>query len=119
MARWLKITLVLSAFLLLAAIPLAMQLETGSLEGSVTNDRGPVANASIEVRNVITGAIVYVESDAGGQYAVEQLRSGRYSLWVEARGHDSLWIPQIVVEGGQATRHDIRLERSRMGPAGL
>ena len=119
MARLLKYTLMLGAFALLAAIPLAKQFSPleGSIDGSVTDDHGPILNASIEVRHLVGGAVIVVDSGAGGEYSVNNLRPGMYSLWVEAHGHDSLWVPQIVVEAGQTTRRDIHLERLQNRPA--
>lgn len=116
--RWFKFALLIIAFLLLAAIPLARQFETGSIEGLLTNGHGPVAKAAVEARNVMSGAVFQTESDAEGRYRLEHLRPGRYSLWVEAPGHDSTWIPQVIVERGHVARKDIRLEKSRSDRAG-
>jgi hypothetical protein len=58
MQRWLKFSLLVLGLLVMAAIPLAMQFDTGSIEGVITNDRGPVANASIEARNLMFGDIL-------------------------------------------------------------
>lgn len=116
MQRWLKFTLLLVAFLLMAAIPLAMQLNNasaGSIEGRVSDDLGPVVNASIQVRDLFNGAMILSASDTGGAYRVAHLPPGQYSLRVEADGHDSLRLAQIVVEAGRPTRRDIRLERLR------
>ncbi len=118
MPRWIKFTLLIFAFLLVAAIPLARQFETGSIEGSITDARGPVAGASVEARNLVSGDVFNAESDANGEYILEHLRPGQYSLWVEARGHDSLWVPRVVVEHGQAAREDVRLAQSRSGFSG-
>jgi hypothetical protein len=119
MPRWLKFVLLMLALLFLASLPLARQFETGSMEGVITNAQGPVAQAAVEARNVMSGAVFQVESDAEGRYKLEYLRPGRYSLWVRAPGHDSLWIPQIFVERGEVARKDVRLEKTRSGPTGL
>jgi hypothetical protein len=109
MPRWLKFGLLIMLFLLLASIPLARQFDTGSIEGFITNDRGPVANASVEARNVMSGAIFRVESDMDGHYSLGNLRPGRYTLLVKASEYDSLWIPEIAVEPGQLVRKDMLL----------
>jgi len=109
MPRWLKVTLLIFGFLLVAAIPLARQFETGSIQGVITDSRGPVAGASVETRNLASGAVFHAESDAGGNYLFENLRPGPYSLRVEAPGHDFLWIPRVIVEGNQVTIEDIHL----------
>ncbi len=112
MPRWLKYALLLLAFLLLASIPLAMQFETGSIEGTITDDYGPLAMASAECRNVMTGAVSHVESDANGYYRLSDLWAGTYSLWVQAAGRDSQEIFRVPVERGQTIRRDIHLARS-------
>ena len=113
MPRFLKYALLLGIFLLLASIPLAMQFETGSIEGIIENDHGPIANASVEVRNIMSGSMVRVDADTEGHYIVENLRPGRYSLWVEAPGHDCKWIPQIVIERGEKVHKNIVLDEPR------
>lgn len=118
MPRWLKLLLLAMAFLLVAAIPLARQLATGSIEGTVMDGRGPVVNASVEARNLVSGLVENTESDAGGHYVIERLRPGVYSLWVEAAGHDSVWIPKVVVEAGQSARQDVQLNQMRFGFSG-
>lgn len=95
--------------LLLAAFPLALQYQTGTLEGTVSNQQGPIAGASVEARNLMSGAFLRVKTDAAGHYEIKALRAGRYSLWVEAGGHDSLWVVLVLVERGAATHRDIRL----------
>ena len=118
MPQWVKVALLLLALLLVASIPLARQFETGSIEGLVTSDRGAVANASVEARNVMTGTTVRVVSDPDGRYKLEDLRPGRYSLRVGAPGFDLVWIPQIIVERGQVSQMDVRLNTTSSVPSG-
>jgi hypothetical protein len=119
MTRGLKFGLLILILLLLVSVPLAMQFETGSIEGVITNERGPIAKASVEARNVMSGAAFRTESDAVGHYRLENLRAGRYSLWVGAPGHDSMWIRQVIVERGQTAHSDIHLGRSHTTTSGL
>ena len=113
MPRWLKYLLLFFLLLLIGSIPLAMQLDTGSIRGLVTDDLGPLAKVSIEARNAMTGVVSRVESDSSGNYKLDGLRPGRYSLWIKADQHDSTWIREVIVERGQATRQAIQLERIR------
>jgi hypothetical protein len=119
MRRWLKFAIPILMLVLVASFPLSRQLDTGSLEGLITDDRGPLAKASVELRNVMTGDVFRVESEADGQYRIDDLRPGRYSLWVKAAEHDSIWIQQIIVQRGEITRKNVRLSRSRTGNAGI
>jgi len=105
----LKYALVIAVLFLLASIPMAMQRERGSIQGLITNNRGPLAKASVEARNVMSGAVTRTRSDAAGHYRLENLPEGRYSLWVTAAGHDSTWVREIVVDHNRITHYDIRL----------
>ena len=119
MTRGLKYGLAILILLLLASIPLAMQLEAGSIEGLITNELGPITKASVEARNVMSGAVFSTESDAVGHYKLENVRSGRYSLWVQAFGHNSIWIRQVFVERGRTTHSDVQLGKSPTTTSGL
>jgi hypothetical protein len=112
MPRWFKFVLI-ALLLLLLGVPLAMQWDMGSLEGVITDAHGPLKGAYVTTRNVMSGAVVRVQSDASGHYDSGKLRGGRYSLWIEASDHDSLWIAQVVIARGQVTHRDIQLSQVR------
>jgi len=116
MSSTLKYALLIALVLLLATIPLAMQRDTGRIDGVITDPHGPIAKASVEARNVMSGAIFGAQSDATGHYKLEGLPAGRYSLWVKALEHDAEWIREVVVEPGQTSRRDIRLGISPSAP---
>jgi hypothetical protein len=84
----------------------------------ITDEFGPVAHASIEARNLVTGAVGRADSDALGYYKLGPLHTGRYSLWVEAPNHDSAWIAQMPVVRGETTQADVRMKRIAT-PTGL
>ena len=115
MSRLWKFTL-FPVLLLIAAF--ALPLEAGTLEGVVTNHKGPVENVTVEVRNIMTGAVVRATTDSNGFYRMENLRPGRYSLRANAQGHESIWIPRILVEHG-TTSQDLFLHADRSRPAGI
>jgi hypothetical protein len=119
MPRWLKYVVLISILLLIGSIPLAMQIESGSIEGTITDGKVPLANATVEARNVMTGMVIHTESDIKGNYRIEGLRAGRYSLWVQAPGHDSMWIREVVVERGHTTRRDVDLVTTHPTTTGL
>ncbi len=112
MSRHLKYGLLILMLLLLASIPLAMQFETGSIEGVIMNDYDPIAKVSVEARNVMNGNAFRAESDAAGHYKLKKLPPGRYSLLVGVPGHDSTWIRQVIMERGQTVRSNVHLGRS-------
>jgi hypothetical protein len=119
MSRGLRLGLLTLILLLLTSLPLAMQFETGSIEGLIVNDRGPINHASVEARHVVSGAVFESQSDASGHYQVTNLRPGKYSLFVQAPGHDSTWIRQVIVEHGQTTHTDVHLSRSQTTISGV
>jgi len=116
MPRWTKLLLLVLGLLLVATLPLARQFDTGSIEGVITDDRGPLPYASIEARNLMFGDITRGESEIDGRYRIEDLRPGRYSLSVTAAGHEQAWVPRIVVERGGVSQRDVRLGRSETIP---
>jgi hypothetical protein len=119
MPRWLTVFLLILALFLLVSIPLARQFDTASIEGLIADDHGnPVAGASIEARNTMSGVVMRTRADAGGHYELAGLRAGRYSLWVQAPGYESMWISEIIVKRGKATRKDVRLTPSNSAPPG-
>ena len=114
MLTWTKFALLALLLLLIAAIPLAMvQPYTGSIEGFVTDETGPVPAAAIEVHQQATSVFVHAETDAMGYYRIDNLRTGRYSLWVQAADHDSIWIAQVSVERDRITHEDVLMARWR------
>jgi hypothetical protein len=114
MPHWLKYVLLVSLLLLVGGIPLAMQFETGSISGLVVDDRGPIEGAIVEAHNAATGSVSRTETDRKGRYEIAGLHAGRYSMWVEADQHDSIWVPQIVVGYGEPTQRDFRMTRNRI-----
>jgi|SRR5689334_25434188 carboxypeptidase family protein len=105
-----KYVLSIILILLLGSIPLAMQRDSGAIEGVVIDDHGAeIAGATVEARNTMSGVVFPAIADASGKYKIEGLPQGRYSLWVKAAGHDSVWIREVIVDRGQRVRRDFRL----------
>ena len=111
MPKWFRFTLLAALLLLLAAVSLAMQYRGGTIEGVISNDDGPVAGAVVDARHTMSGEQTQAISGADGRYRLDNLRAGRYSLWVHAERHTASWIQQISVEQGKSTRQDVRLAR--------
>ena len=116
MPRWLKFVLLMFLLLLIGSIPLAMQPDAGSIQGVITDNMIPVAKATVEARNIMTGAVARTESSAIGSYKLEDLRPGRYSLWIQTLGPESIWIREVIVERDHITRKDIDLAKARVIP---
>lgn len=109
MPHSLKVILVLAIFLVVVAIPSAIQPGRGSLEGVLTDEAGPVTGAIVEASHLTIGVMSHTTSDARGFYRFDGLPRGTYSLWITDPRHDAISIPRIFIEDGLTTRKDVRL----------
>jgi hypothetical protein len=116
MPRWSKYILLMLVLLLIGSIPMAMQYETGSIQGVITDNMVPVARATVEACDIMTGAVARTETNTIGNYRFEGLRPGRYSLWVYTLGPGSMWVREVIVERDHITRKDIDLAQARLIP---
>jgi hypothetical protein len=99
----------LLAFLLVAgfqmawAAPAKAQVAGATLSGLVTDDQGgPVANATISVKNAGTGVAREVTSNSDGIYSAPNLLPGEYEVTVTATGFQTLTEKGITLTvGGQ------------------
>jgi outer membrane receptor protein involved in Fe transport len=65
----------------------AQGVTSGTLLGTVTDSAGAVVpNASIQVKNVATGQVQQVQTDAQGRYTVPDLPIGNYEVQASAQG---------------------------------
>jgi Carboxypeptidase regulatory-like domain/TonB dependent receptor/TonB-dependent Receptor Plug Domain len=99
----------LLAFLLIASFQMAWvapakaQVAGATLSGLVTDDQGgPVANATISVKNAGTGVVRDVTSNSDGIYSAPNLLPGEYEVTVTATGFQTLTEKGITLTvGGQ------------------
>lgn len=85
------------------------QSNRGTITGTVVDPVNAVANASIEVRNVDTGAVYQVATSATGNYVV-QVPTGTYQVSVTASGFKKYVRDGILVPVEQTLRIDVGLE---------
>jgi hypothetical protein len=114
MAHWLKVLMVALLLFLAAAVPLAMQraaapLRWGALEGTLTDEDGPVAGATVEAQHSGSGAMTRAVTDQRGFYRLSDLQRGWYSMWIVSARHNSVSVPRIFVEEGATTRKDVQM----------
>jgi Carboxypeptidase regulatory-like domain len=89
------------------------QSDRGTITGTVSDPAGAViANATIEARNVATGAVYPVASSATGNYTIAQLPAGVYELSVNVPGFKKYVRGGLQVEVAGTDRIDITLEVS-------
>ncbi|MGH9657020.1 MAG: carboxypeptidase regulatory-like domain-containing protein [Bryobacteraceae bacterium] len=101
---WVVTTL---AFAVNPAFPQAI---TAKLVGAVTDPSGAVVlNAKVETRNVQTNLVRSTATDAQGNYELNFLPVGSYTLSVEAAGFLRAEVSQFQLNLDQVARVDVRL----------
>lgn len=101
----------LAAFLLVLPATLAAQSITGDLAVNVTDSSGAaIAGAILELTQVETNVKISTPTNSLGTALFGQLKPGRYTLDVLAKGFQKTNITDIEVRIGQRARVDARLE---------
>jgi len=104
-------TQLISALLLAVAFAALAQSDRGTITGTIADPAGAVAaNASIEARNVGTGAVYQVASSATGNYTLAELPAGNYEITVTVPGFKKSVRQGLTVQVAQTLRLDIALE---------
>ena len=92
---------------MLSALPAEAQTSNGTLTGVVRDRSGAViANADIIVTNEQTTEIRQTKSNAQGEYRVDAIGAGSYSLRAEAPGFQVIDIKGLKVNGSVITSYD-------------
>ncbi len=104
--------LVLAAFLVLAAHPVAFaQGVFGSIIGTVTDTSGAVVpNATIVVTDVSKGTSQTVQSNASGNYSVSRLIPDAYSVKATAQGFTPAEADNVVVSANTSPQVDLAFQ---------
>jgi hypothetical protein len=83
----------------------------GSIIGSVTDKSGAVIpGASVNAVNVATNASFSATTDTTGRYVLDNLRPGRYTMTVSAKGFSGYKQENVIVEVGRSTAIDVTLQ---------
>ncbi len=103
-------TLRASVFLL-AAVAAFAQSDRGTITGTVTDPAGAVVpNASLEAKNVQTGAVYQAASTQTGNYTIAELPVGQYTLTATAAGFKKYSHENLTVPAAQTIRVDVALQ---------
>lgn len=91
----------------------AQGVTTGALTGTVSDSAGgPIANATIILRNPLTGYTVNAQSRASGLYVIQGIEPNpNYVMTVRAIGFGAITRNGIVVSLGQTRREDYQLAK--------
>src|SRR5512136_2682621 len=97
--------------MLLAAGAAFAQSDRGTITGTISDPAGAVIpNASIEAKNLNTGAVYQAASTTTGNYTLAQLPAGKYQLSASVTGFKQFLQTGITVLVAQTLRIDIKLE---------
>jgi Carboxypeptidase regulatory-like domain/TonB-dependent Receptor Plug Domain len=91
--------------------PLYGQKTTGSIRGSITDQSGAVvANASVNITNLSTGATRTVSSTSAGDFAVPDLEPGTYKIAVKAASFKEAVVNSVEVHVSTLAIVNVKLE---------
>ena len=96
---------------LLLLITAIVTAQTGTIEGSLIDksfNNEPLAFASAFLKGTEKGA----QSDFDGNYIIENIPVGTYSLEISYVGYETVIIPNVVVEADKFTRIDVAVGQS-------
>ncbi len=89
-------------FLVAAASSLAQQV-TATLSGTITDTSGAaIPNATVTAQNADTGYVAHATTNGQGEYRIDLLPVGSYSVTVDATGFKKFIRNGIVLELGQS-----------------
>ena len=103
----------LAMLVLIAGLSTIMygQSITGTLVGTVSDQQGAVVpSAEIKVTNVDTGITHVATSNVQGDYRIEYLKVGNYTVEVKAKGFKSFLQKNVVLAVDQTQRVDVPLQ---------
>jgi iron complex outermembrane recepter protein len=101
------------ALFIVAGAPTLAQDATAKLSGTVLDaSNAPVAGATVTATNNVTGAKKTIQADASGNYSIDELPSGTYSLDASANGFTAIPKTGIYLAAGQSTQVNVTMKLS-------
>lgn len=99
-------------FLAVLAVPFVVAFSAGgAIEGKVTDPKGAaVAGASVTVSDDANGQRFTAQTDQQGQFKVEGLPAGAYTVVISADGFNDIRKENVKVEAGASVPLTLRLE---------
>lgn len=99
-----------SLLVCISAITVA-QVTTANLVGTVTDTTGAaLPNAVVSVQNLGTNETRTVNTTASGDYVINLLKPGHYSVRVELRGFKTFAVADLVLGAGDNTRQNAEMQ---------
>jgi outer membrane receptor protein involved in Fe transport len=104
-------SLLFACLFLLCPVSARAQVTTADVVGKVTDNSGAVlANAKVTLTHLGTNITRTVMTDESGDYVVNLLPVGMYSVRVEAPGFKSFSVAELVLAAGDRARVDAKME---------
>ncbi|MGH9258565.1 MAG: carboxypeptidase regulatory-like domain-containing protein, partial [Acidimicrobiales bacterium] len=114
--RLLALGVVAAVALTVVASPLAAQLSTGKIEGTVTDQAGaPLANAQVLLVGTSFGAV----ANDRGYYFINNVPVGTYNVRAQLIGYAPAEVRGVRVLGGQTITADVRMQSSAVVITGI
>ena len=102
----------------LSSPAIAQRADRATISGVVTDaQNAAVPGASVTIRNEATGVDTVVVTNASGAYASPPLVLGRYSVTVDLQGFRRAVTSGILLQGGDAFRHDVVMQIGALAEA--
>jgi hypothetical protein len=106
-----RIPQTIAAALLLLPLGLQAQVGTAALTGTVTDQSAAVVSgATVKATQSSTGFTRSAATDSRGNYAIEALAPGTYTITVEKPGFRVYEATGVELEVSRSARHDVRLD---------
>ena len=103
--------LLLLTWLLLCSVLTWAQTGLGTLTGTVTDQTGAVmADVTVQATQVATGTVTSGATSATGNYNINQLRPGDYTIVIEKAGFKAYRRSGYAMAAAQTQRLDVQLE---------
>jgi hypothetical protein len=91
--------------------PLFGQLTSGNIQGTVYDQTGAtVPGATVVAKNIATGAENSTASTSGGEYRIQNLLAGKYSVVVDAGGFTKSVVNDVAVDINQTVTANVTLQ---------
>jgi hypothetical protein len=96
---------------LLWAVSAYTQVTTADVVGTVHDATGAViANAKVEITNLATGQTRSAQTGSSGDFVINLLPPGTYSVKVEATSFKTYTVPSLTLASGDRTRIDANMQ---------
>jgi hypothetical protein len=115
-SRLIEAVALMTLAVLLSALIVIAQTNSGSISGAVRDQSGAVIpNATVRIVNMGTNAAVTVQTDSEGRYQAPVLPTGRYQIEASGSGFKTRRISEINLAVGERARVDVTLSVGEVG----